>query len=114
MVTWTLPTTHQPIPLSIAQTHVTLPAGQSRVDFYATVTLNIVLQLPDKLKKQVQDSVGEASYAKLKFVARMLDEGQSPFVGKMRRDANLKHLCTGPRTGKLDGPRLYDGKVLCA
>jgi hypothetical protein len=107
-------TTHQPVPLSIAQTHATLPAGQSRVDFYATVTLNIVLQLPDKLKKQVQDSVGEASYAKLKFVARMLDEGQSPFVGKMRRDANLKHLCTGPRTGKLDGPRLYDGKVLCA
>jgi hypothetical protein len=44
----------------------------------------------------------------------VLDEGQLPFVGKMRRDANLKHLCTGPRTGKLDGPRLYDGKVLCA
>jgi hypothetical protein len=110
-VTWTLPTTHQPVPLSITQTPTVLPAGQSRGDYYATVTLNIVLQLPDQLKKQVQDSVGEASYTKLKFVARVLDEGQLPFVGKMRRDANLQHLFTGPQTGKPGRPRLYDGKV---
>jgi IS4 transposase len=41
----------------------------------------------------------------------VVDEGQLPFVGKMRRDANLKHLFTGPRTGKPGRPRLYDGKV---
>ena len=110
-VTWIDPTTHQPVPLSITQTPAALPAGQSRVDFYATVTLNTITQLPDELKKQVQAVVGDAYYTKLKFVARVVDEGQLPFVGKMRKDANLKHLFTGPRTGKPGRPRLYDGKV---
>ena len=58
LVTWVDPTTHQPVPLSITQTPAELPAGQSRVDFYATVTLNTIMQLPDKLKKQVQAVVG--------------------------------------------------------
>ena len=110
-VTWVDPTTHQPVPLSITQTPAELPAGQSRVDFYATVTLNTILQLPDELKTQVQAVVGDAYYTKLKFVARVVDEGQVPFVGKMRKDANLKHLFTGPRTGKPGRPQLYDGKV---
>ena len=110
-VTWVDPTTHQPVPLSITQTPATLPAGQSRVDFYATVTLNTITQLPNELKKQVQAVVGDAYYTKLKFVDRVVDEGQLPFVGKMRKDANLKHLYTGPRTGKPGRPRLYDGKV---
>ena len=110
-VTWIDPTTYQPVPLSITQTPAALPAGQSRVDFYATVTLNTITQLPDELKKQVQAVVGDAYYTKLKFVARVVDEGQLPFVGKMRKDANLKHLFTGPRTGKPGRPRLYDGKV---
>ncbi|WP_164473524.1 transposase [Deinococcus psychrotolerans] len=113
-VTWIDPATHQPIPLSITQTPATLPVGQSRVDFYATVTLNTIAQLPDQLKKQVQAVVGDAYYAKLNFVARVVDEGQLPFIGKMRKDANLKHLFTGPRTGKPGRPRQYDGKVsLC-
>jgi hypothetical protein len=110
-VTWIDPTTHQPVPLSITQTPAALPAGESRVDFYATVTLNTIAQLPDQLKKQVQAVVGDAYYTKLKFVARVVDEGHLPFVGKMRKDANLKHLFTGPRTGKPGRPRLYDGKV---
>ncbi len=110
-VTWIDPTTHQPVLLSITQTPAALPAGQSRVDFYATVTLNTIAQLPDQLKKQVQAVVGDAYYTKLKFVARVVDEGQLPFVGKMRKDANLKHLFTGSRTGKPGRPRLYDGRV---
>ena len=47
-VTWVDPTTHQPVPLSITQTPATLPAGQSRVDFHATVTLNTIMQLPEE------------------------------------------------------------------
>ena len=38
-------------------------------------------------------------------------EGQVPFVGKIRKDANLKHLYMGARTGKPGRPQLYDGKV---
>ena len=70
------------------------------MDFYATVTLNTITQLPDTLRSQLQAIVADAYYTKLKFVSRVVDEGQLPFVGKMRRDANLKHLFTGPRTGK--------------
>ncbi|WP_407542202.1 transposase (plasmid) [Deinococcus radiomollis] len=110
-LTWIDPATHQPVPLSITQTPATLPSAQSRVDFYATVTLNTILQLPDELRKQVQAVVGDAYYTKLKFIARVVDEGHLPFVGKMRKDANLKHLFTGPRTGKPGRPRLYAGKV---
>ena len=110
-VTWIDPISHQPVPLSITQTPAALPADQSRVDFYATVTLNTIAQLPDQLKKQVQAVVADAYYTKLKFVSRVVDEGQLPFVGKMRKDANLKHLFTGLRTGKPGRPRLYDGKV---
>ena len=110
-ITWIDPTTHQSVPLSITQTPAELPAGQSRVDFYATVTLNTITQLPEQLRKQVQAVVGDAYYTKLKFVARVVNEGQLPFALKMRKDANLKHLFTGPRTGKPGRPRLYDGKV---
>jgi len=110
-ITWIDPTTHQPVPLSITQTPAELPAGQSRVDFYATVTLNTITQLPEQLRKQVQAVVGDAYYTKLKFVARVVNEGHLPFALKMRKDANLKHLFTGPRTGKPGRPRLYDGKV---
>ena len=81
------------------------------MDFYATVTLNTIAQLPEQLKKQVQAVVGDAYYTELKFIARVVDEGHLPFVGKMRKDANLKHLLMGPRTGKPGRPRLYDGKV---
>ena len=110
-VTWVDPTTHQPIPLSITQTPAALPAGQSRVDFYATVTLNTIMQLPDELRKQVQFVVRDAYYTRLKFIARVVDEGQLPFALKMRKDANLKHLYRGSRTGKPGRPQVYDGKV---
>lgn len=110
-VTWIDPVTHQPIPLSITQTPATVPDGETRVDFYATVTLNTIVQLPDTLRSQLQAVVADAYYTKLKFISRVVNEGQLPFVGKMRRDANLKHLFTGPRTGKPGRPRLYDGKV---
>ena len=110
-VTWIDPSTHQPIPLSITQTPATLPSGQSRVDFYATVTLNTIAQLPETLKQQVQAVVGDAYYTKLSFVSRVVDEGHLPFVGKMRKDADLLHLYTGSRTGKPGRPRRYDGKL---
>jgi hypothetical protein len=69
------------------------------------------VQLPNHLRQQVQAVVGDAYDTKVNFVARVVDEGQLPFVGKMRKDANLKHLFTGPRTGKPGRPQLYDGKV---
>ena len=68
-VTWVDPTTHQPVPLSITQTPAALPAGQSRVDFYATVTLNTIMQLPDELRKQVQAIVGDAYYTDSEYIS---------------------------------------------
>ena len=55
--------------------------------------------------------MGDAYYTKLKFIARVVDEGQLPFALKMRKDADLRHLFTGPRTGKPGRPKVYDKKV---
>lgn len=110
-VTWIDPLSQQPIVLSMTQTPAELPEGHSRVDFYATATVNTIVQLPETLRAQIQAVVGDAYYYKRVFVNRVLDEGQLPFVGKMRRDANLKHLYTGPRTGQPGRPKKYDGKV---
>lgn len=110
-VTWVDLETQQPFPLSITQTPAELPEGKTRTDFYAQDTLNTLVQLPEALRAQVRAVVGDAYYAKKKYVDRVVDEGQVPFVGKLRRDADLKHLYTGPRTGGPGRPRKYDGKV---
>ncbi|WP_407542635.1 hypothetical protein Q0M94_21140 (plasmid) [Deinococcus radiomollis] len=107
-VTWIDPTTHQPVPLSITQIPATLPAAQSRVDFYATVTLNTILQLPDELKKQVQAVVGDAYYTKLKFIARVVDEGQLPLASQNAQGCRSQapvHRAQNRETGTTQGVR---------
>lgn len=110
-VTWVDLETQQPFALSITQTPATSPSKRSRADFYAQDTLNTLVQLPPALREQIQAVVGDAFYAKRKFVDPVVDEGQLPFVGKLRRDANLKHLYAAPRTGQRGRPRKYAGKV---
>lgn len=110
-VTWVDLDTQQPFPLTIYQTPAHLPVGQSRTDVYAQDTLKTLGQLPPALWEEIQAVVGDAYYAKKKYVNPVVDEGQLPFVGKLRRDAALKHLFTGPRTGRRGRPKKYDGKV---
>lgn len=110
-VTWVDSVTQQPVPLSITQTPAELPEGQTRADFYATTLVNACIQLPTALREQIEAVVGDAYYTKKNFVQRVVDEAQLSFVGKGRKDFNLKHPYTGPRTGKRGRPKVYDGKV---
>ncbi|OLV17479.1 hypothetical protein BOO71_0008722 [Deinococcus marmoris] len=110
-MTWVDLDTQQPFPLSIRQTPADLPGQQTRTDVYAQDTLNTLSQLPHAMREQVLAVVGDAYYAKKKFVDPVVDEGQLPFVGKLRRDASLKHLYPGPKTGRRGRPKKYDGKV---
>jgi hypothetical protein len=110
-VTWVDPTTHQLVPLSITRPPQRCPPVRAGSTSTPPSPSTPPWQLPDELKKQVQAVVGDAYSTKLKFVARVAEKGQLPFALKMRKDANLKHLFTGPRTGKPGRPQLYDGKV---
>jgi hypothetical protein len=77
----------------------------SRVDFYAK-------QIIDN-KNNFQNArhvVGDGYYTKIKFVNSVIESGRD-FVGKLRKDANLKYYNTEPRTGKRGKPKIYAGKV---
>ena len=110
-VSWVDISTQQPFALSITQTPAERPIGHSRTAFYAQDTLNTLAQLPDALRAQIKAVVGDAFYAKKKYIDPVVNEGHVPFVGKLRRDANLKHLYAGPKTGRPGRPKMYDGKV---
>ncbi len=77
----------------------------SRVDFYAK-------QVKDNkdIYSQARHVVGDGYYTKIKFVNGVIESGRH-FVGKLRKDANLKYYYFGPRTGKQGAPKKYAGKV---
>ena len=100
----------QPIPIQALQTPAVLAVGESRVTHYATHLETVYNALPEVLRKQVVCVVGDAYYSKKSFVDRVILTGLT-FVGKLRTDANLKTLCTEPRTGKPGRPKRYAGKV---
>jgi len=78
---------------------------KSRVDFYSK-------QIKDNkdIFLQARHVVGDGYYAKIKFVNGVIESGRH-FVGKLRKDANLKYYYYGPKTGKQGAPRKYSGKV---
>ena len=85
------------------------PEG-NRIDAYAQHVETVLRTLPANLAKQLHYVVGDAYYTKQSFITKIRQQHRH-FVGKLRRDANLKYLYDGPRTGKPGRPRLYDGKV---
>jgi hypothetical protein len=77
----------------------------SRVDFYAhhlRRDVQAVLQFVTYL-------VVDGYYSKLKFVNTVLELGLQQ-IGKLRHDANLRYLYSGPQK-KFGARRKYDGKV---
>lgn len=89
--------------IDVRQTPSTLDG--SRVDFYAKQ----VKENKD-IYSDARYVVGDGYYAKLKFVNGVIESGRN-FVGKLRKDSNLKYYYFGPRTGKQGAPKKYAGKV---
>ena len=57
--------------------------------------------------------VADGYYVKEPFVTGLLNQTAFQLVSKMRRDANLRYLYHGKKSGKPGAPRKYDGKVIC-
>lgn len=89
--------------LDVRQTPAT--SDKSRVDFYGKqITEN------QNIFPQAKHVVGDGYYTKIKFVNAVI-ESERHFVGKLRKDANLKYYYYGPKTGQQGAPKKYAGKV---
>jgi Transposase DDE domain. len=82
-------------------------AGYSSVDFY----IEQIQDLQGPLAEMgVSYWVGDGFYAKRK-VFRAVTEMDGDLVTRLRSDANLRYLYTGPRKQGPGAPKLYDGKI---
>ena len=53
----------------------------------------------------------DAYFAKASFIDRICSSTELQVVSRLRKDARLRHLHTGPRTGKQGRPRQYAGRI---
>jgi hypothetical protein len=81
--------------------------GYSRVDFYLEQIVDLYDQLADL---GVSYWVGDGFYAKQKVFDTVTDLG-GDLITRLRSDANLRHLYTGPPKDGPGAPRQYDGKI---
>jgi hypothetical protein len=107
---WVDVTENSAYALSVEQTPPTQSrdAEQTRIDAYLSQIAAVgTTQQLQPLKYLVVDG----SFSKQKFVEGLcaLD---LHLVGKLRRDANLRHLYSGPRHSGPGRPKTYDGQVL--
>ena len=85
----------------------TMPPGETRMDFYLKHLQGVVEQ--GALPGSVRYGVFDGAFAKQKFVDGVCELGLQ-VVSKLRCDADLRHLYTGPQK-KRGRRKLYDGKV---
>ena len=81
--------------------------GYSRIDFY----LEQITDLYETLTELgVSYWVGDGFYAKQKVFDTVTDLG-GDLITRLRSDANLRYLYTGPRSEGPGRPKQYDGKI---
>ena len=93
--------------IDACQTEPKQPKGKTRIDFYLDQLRREACFFPPQVCHLLADSF----YAKAKFVNGVCDEVGWDIVSKLRSDANLKYLYTGPSERRRGRPRKYDGKV---
>jgi hypothetical protein len=101
---------HTAYSLSVTQTPASSEIGkgdENRIDFY-------LKQLKDSqsyLQQQgVKHIATDGFYSKKRFIEGTTDLGFH-LMGKLRDDANLRYLYTGPKKGGRGAPKRYAGKV---
>ena len=95
--------------LECLQTPGNLPDNESRVDVYAQQ----IVDRAAELKHMADYLVYDGAAAKKKFVDAMVDQTELHLISKLRKDANLRYLYTGPRRPGPGRPKCYDGKMDC-
>ena len=82
-------------------------AGYSRMDFYLEQIVDLYDQLADL---GVSYWVGDGFYAKQKVLDTVTGLG-GDLITRLRSDANLRYLYTGPPKEGPGAPKQYDGKI---
>ena len=95
--------------LECDQTPGNLNDDESRMDFY----LRQVVGKKDGLKLLADYIVNDGAYAKKKYVDGIAEQTELHLICKLRRDADLRYLYTGPRRTGRGRPKRYDGKINC-
>jgi hypothetical protein len=95
--------------LECLQTSAVPNDGETRMDFY----LRQIVEKKDQLKRHADYMVNDGAYAKKKYVDGIVNQTDLHLISKLRKDANLRYLYTGPKTGRKGHPKTYDGKVKC-
>lgn len=80
-------------------------SGNSRILFYGKQ----VIDNKNNFNK-AKYVVGDGYYTKIEFVNSVI-KSERDYVGKLRKDANLKYYYQGSKTGKKGRPRKYECKV---
>lgn len=93
-------------PLCIDQTPPLNNDEKSRVDWY----VNQISSNRSIIPPQIDYIVGDAYYSKKKVVDGVLNE-DFHFIGKLRKDSNLRWLYQGPQKKGRGRKKQYDGKV---
>jgi hypothetical protein len=84
----------------------TLGTEKTRIDWYLSHLWRDGPLLPPEIKHLIADGY----YAKVKFVDSVCEFGLH-LVSKLRHDANLRYLFTGPHPKRRGARKQYDGKV---
>ncbi len=95
--------------LECKQTPAALKNEETRTDFY----LEQVVAKKDELKRMADYIVNDGAYAKKKYVDGIAGQTELHLICRLRKDADLRYLYTGPRRKGRGRPKLYDGKVNC-
>ena len=91
------------------QTPAVLKDEETRTDFY----LRQVTEKKVQLKHHSDYIVNDGAYAKKKYVDGITEQTDLHLISKLRKDADLRYLYTGPRKGGKGRPKTFDGKVDC-
>lgn len=93
--------------LECEQTPSDLADDESRIDFY----VDQVVKRADDLKELADYFVYDGAAAKIKFVDGIVNKTKLGLISKLRNDANMRFLYTGPRKPGPGRPKTYDGKI---
>lgn len=86
-----------------------LSNAESRIDFY----VKQVTDRASQLKELADYLVYDGAAGKKKFVDGIVTKTDLHLISKLRKDANLRYLYTGPRHDGPGRPKQYAGKINC-
>jgi hypothetical protein len=114
VLAWLDVTANQAYSLSVEQTPATVNAEAASGEAEETRIDGYLQQLRWAVEHQGLASlkylITDGYYSKVKFITAVVDLGLEQ-IGKLRTDANMRYLYTGPRRAGRGRPKQYDGKV---